>query len=132
MIVEHSLLPKDKYDSKAVEKLNRLTEEQIQPLIPSLLMWLQDINWPIALEVLPIIARHQNIAMPHIKSIFYTDDEIWKHWILIYLVPLLTKGNLQVIKEDLVYLSSPDKTADEDVAETVRLSKECIALHFTE
>jgi len=54
----NELLPKNKSDDSTIEQLSQLSDEQMKPLISSLLKWLQDYNWPIAKKVLPIIASH--------------------------------------------------------------------------
>lgn len=38
------LVPKEKDDNENIEKLKMLSFEEIQPIIPDLLEWLQDMN----------------------------------------------------------------------------------------
>jgi len=67
--------------------------------------------------------------MPHISSVLRGDgvyDWLWIYWILLYLVPLLKKSNVQLIKDELTFLSLL-KSTDEDTLEIVRLSKEYLA-----
>ena len=45
MEIKH-LIPKDKGDYKNIEELKRLSFDEIEPIVPDLLVWLQDINWP--------------------------------------------------------------------------------------
>ncbi|WP_228202031.1 DUF5071 domain-containing protein [Clostridium prolinivorans] len=52
---------------------------EIQPIIFELLEWLQNYNWPIAKEILPIVVLHQNIVMPHILTILQANDIMWKY-----------------------------------------------------
>ncbi len=124
------LLPKSKFDDSNIERLSQLSTEQMKPLIGSLLSWLQDMNWPIAKKVLPVIAEHQEIAMPHVSSVLSGCggyDWLWIYWILQYLFPLLKEQNVQLVKSELEFLSSL-KGTDEDSMEIVRLSKEYLAM----
>jgi hypothetical protein len=128
MDVIKELLPKDKSDNSNIDRLKHLTDEQIQPLIPSLLEWLQDFNWPIAEEILQLIVARQNLVIPYVNNIFRGDDRMWQYWMLTKLVPLLTKNNIQMIKNDLIYLSSLNE--NEDTFDIVQLSKKYVALHY--
>lgn len=43
-----SLIPKDKFDIETAKKLSNYSFEEIQPIVPYLLEWLQDWNWPVS------------------------------------------------------------------------------------
>ncbi|MEO1013484.1 MAG: DUF5071 domain-containing protein, partial [Bacteroidota bacterium] len=45
------LIPKDKLDIEMAEKLNQYPYEEIKPIIPDLLEWIKDMNWPVARTV---------------------------------------------------------------------------------
>jgi hypothetical protein len=125
----HELLPKVKDDDSTIEELKKLTDEQIEPIIGSLLEWLQDFNWPVAKEILPIVCQHQNVAMPHITAVLRGDDSQWIYWIIVLLVPRLTEGNKESLKSDIISLSELTGE-DEDTREIVEVSKECLATCF--
>ncbi|GJM72464.1 hypothetical protein HMSSN036_46800 [Paenibacillus macerans] len=44
-------LPKDKMDLDSVAHLKTLSSNELIPLLPDLIEWLQDINWPVASEL---------------------------------------------------------------------------------
>jgi hypothetical protein len=94
-----------------------------------LLEWLQDFNWPIAREILPIISQHQNVAMPHITAVLRGDDSEWIYWIIALLVPRLTENNKESLKNDIINLSELTGE-DEDTLEIVEVSKKCLAMCF--
>ena len=45
-------LPRDKHDVERVNQLKNLSREEISPLLPGLMEWMQGMNWPIAEEVI--------------------------------------------------------------------------------
>lgn len=123
------LIPKDKFDKSTIYELCQLADNEIQPIIFDLLEWLQDCNWAVAREILPIIILHQNVAMPYILTILQGDDVMWKYWVIGLVIPYLTYPNRQLIKSELVTLSSLD-IIDEDIKEIVLMSKNCLANYF--
>ena len=72
----HDLVPKNKFDSSNIERLKHLTDNEIEPILPSLLEWIQDCN-------------------PHEK------DDIWKYWIITCLVPLFSDESINCILSDI-------------------------------
>lgn len=41
------VLPRHKYDNARVEMIKNLDRDKILPLLPNLLEWIQDMNWPV-------------------------------------------------------------------------------------
>jgi len=115
---------------KVKNQLCKLTDNEIQPIIFELLEWLQDMNWPIAKDILPIIVLHQNIAMPHILTILQGNDIMWIYWLIASVVPYLTYPNRQLVKSELERLSSLE-IIDEDIEGIVTLSKNLLAFYYT-
>lgn len=93
------LIPKDKSDNSSIEQLRKLSDEEIAPILLPLLTFLQDINWPIATEILPILASHQNALILYINEILKPEenDDIWKYWIIKKLLPMFSKENANLI-----------------------------------
>ncbi|HLA95961.1 MAG TPA: DUF5071 domain-containing protein, partial [Pyrinomonadaceae bacterium] len=54
----------------------------VEPVLPQLLEWLQDMNWPVAQTLATFLAGIGPPLIPHVKKIFETDDEIWKYWVI--------------------------------------------------
>lgn len=124
------LIPKDKFDNSTINQLCKLTDNEIQPIIYNLLEWLQDYNWPIAKDILPIVVLHQNIAMPYILTILQGNDIIWKYWVLELVIPYLIYPNKQLVKNELERLSSLE-IIDEDIDEIVKLSKNYLEFYYS-
>lgn len=75
-------LPRDKYDTASAETLVSLGWERIVPVIPNILEWLQDINWPVAVVFRPFLIAVGAPLAPFIKAVLATDDNVWKYGIL--------------------------------------------------
>ena len=84
------ILPKDKFDSEAVERLARLDDEQLSRVIPQLLEWIKDMNWTVAQHVTELLADRQKITEPHLPALLKAEqtDDIWKYNIIAHLLPL--------------------------------------------
>ena len=77
-----NLIPKDKFDFETVEKLTQYSFKDIEPIVPDLLEWLQDINWPISQPIAEFLIPFSEEIAPEILKILKGKDEIWKYWIL--------------------------------------------------
>lgn len=77
-----SLLPKSKHDIEKAEAIVRLGYPAVEPILPELLKWLQDLNWPVAHVFEPFLVSIGAPLHLHIKQILETDDGVWKYWIL--------------------------------------------------
>src|SRR5579863_6459468 len=76
------LIPKNKFDLNVIPELKKLSFEQLEPIIPELLEWLQDMNWPVARYVSDILEPFADKITPEIIRILNTNDGMWKYWIL--------------------------------------------------
>ncbi len=86
----YDLVPKNKFDIETVAKLNHYPFETIKAIIPSLLEWLQDMNWPVAQPIaLFLVSIHEQIT-DEILEVFKSKDDIWKYWIISIFGPVTT------------------------------------------
>ena len=76
---------------------------EMLPWIPSLLEWIQDCNWPVAGDILPVLALHQSALVPLIHRVLspHEKDDIWKYWIITCLVPLFSDESINCILSDI-------------------------------
>ena len=77
-----SLLPIDKMDTEAASKVVALGFPGVEPVLPQLLEWLQDMNWPVAQVFQPFLASIGAPLAPHIRAVLATDDDVWKYWLI--------------------------------------------------
>jgi hypothetical protein len=76
------MLPVDKHDTDKAASLVALGYPTVEPVLPQILRWLQDMNWPVAIVFEPLVAGIGAPLAPHLRDVFATDDDIWKYWIL--------------------------------------------------
>ena len=81
-----ALLPKDKHDTDKVKGIVALGFPAVEPILPDLLEWMQDVNWPVAQALLPFLANIGGPLAPHVRHVLETDDEVWKYFVLSYIV----------------------------------------------
>ncbi len=81
----NNLIPKDKFDIETAEKLNEYSIEELRPIIPELLEWMQDGNWPVFYPIRLFFEKHVEEIQTEILDIFQTNDNLWKYWILLNL-----------------------------------------------
>ncbi|WP_413407868.1 DUF5071 domain-containing protein [Paenibacillus amylolyticus] len=74
-------LPRDKHDFEAVRKLNQFSDVELKVIIPELMEWLQDGNWPISKPVENLLLRLGEDLVPHIKDVLQTQDSTWEYFI---------------------------------------------------
>jgi|SRR5471032_362477 len=75
-------LPHDKYDTERAETLVSLGWKEVLPVMPDILEWLRDINWPVAGVFRPFLVDVGAPLAPFIKTVLATDDDVWKYGIL--------------------------------------------------
>jgi hypothetical protein len=113
------LLPKDKLDVGAAERLSAAGYPAIAPLLPALLEWMQDLNWPVAQAVRPILAEIGAPLASGIRSVLQTDDDIWKYWTVICLVAESKSLTLALLPELERLASSPTEGEREERVDVV-------------
>lgn len=76
------LIPKDKFDIETANKLPNYTYEELKPIIPELLTWIQDMNWPVSKPVANYLQTLTEHLSNDIIEILQGTDDIWKYWTL--------------------------------------------------
>jgi len=75
-------LPTDKYDTRGAEALVKRGFPAATPVLPQLLEWIRDGNWPVARVLAPFIATAGTSLVPHAQRILRGDDNTWKYFLL--------------------------------------------------
>ncbi|MBD8499276.1 DUF5071 domain-containing protein [Paenibacillus arenosi] len=125
------LLPRDKHDFETVNQLKHAERKELIKLLPELLTWLQDMNWPISIDISEILVKTiPRETIPLVKNILNGDDDIWKEYCLRYFVmnlpsELLALDNLQ---EDLIRIATKP-TKGEELEEVHLTAQEIIKLN---
>jgi hypothetical protein len=117
-----NLIPKDKFDLETVEKLKQHSFKDIEPIVPDLLEWLQDMNWPISKPIAAFLLRFAEEIAPEIVKILKGKDEMWKYWILVtFGKNIKNKGVIQEINR-----IAKNPTQDEIDHELNEIASKCI------
>jgi hypothetical protein len=113
------LIPKHKADVETAEKLSSYSYAQVKPIIPQLLIWLQDMNWPVARPVAEYLRQFTEEINPELVNILQGNDEMWKYWIIDVFGSTTT--NAAVIKEmDRIAYNPTSNEVDAGVDEIAR------------
>jgi hypothetical protein len=113
LVVDFSLyIPRDKHDLDCVERLARLDIAVARPVYAELLEWLQDINWPVARPLCPVLARAGLLLVPDIRQILLADDCVWKSNVLEYLLPLMEHAALEMLRDELRRIAEQPTAAE--------------------
>lgn len=111
------LIPRDKFDIDAVRRAGVTGYPAIGPVLGELLEWLKDGNWPVAVELVPVLADVGEPLVPHLLGILRGDDAVWKYWILTMLVKQLDAGTRGMLMEECRRIA--EQPTDEEAAEGV-------------
>jgi hypothetical protein len=111
MFTISELVPKDKYDEEALDKLRVVVSNEIDinPIIGKLFEWIQDINWPIAPELCKILATlKSDDIIPQIKMVLNSGDDSWQFSCICFLIPELpTEVKKKLIPDLLRIITTP-------------------------
>lgn len=107
---------RDKFDYEAVRKLSEFSDVELKVIIPELMEWLQDGNWPISKPVEDLLLRLGEDLIPHLKDVLKTQDPQWEYFILVGLIDRLPVSHLSMLQTDLVRIlesPTPDEVLEE-------------------
>lgn len=113
---QRALLPADKMDEDAVLHLHRVDEATIEPLIPELLTWIQDMNWPVAGVIPSLLLMHRRLLVAPVREILKGDDDAWKANCLRSLVEYMSQEQLLALKPEIERIAN-HPTPEEKVEE---------------
>ena len=107
MTESNHLIPESKFDFGAIQ---RLDPKALSPILPELLVWLQDINWPVAIPMSKILLTVPNEIVPHVRNVLHTNDSEWIEWCLQYIVSFLPVALIRELELELQRIAySPTK-----------------------
>jgi len=119
------LIPRDKHDLDRVGQLENQPLDHLRVILPELLKWLQDGNWPISQPIEDILKKFSYELLPYIREILNSNDVGWKYFLLEGLVRKLPNGVLRELEPDLRrIINSPTK--DEKTEEVDEIAIELI------
>ena len=112
-----SLLPQDKFDCAAVARLAELPPDVIAPLLPELLTWLQDANWPVVLPLAAFLRPWQAQLDETIAAVLRGKDEEWKTALLTQLLDARAgAATLREVARIAQFPTAEERAAEVDAA----------------
>lgn len=99
------IMPEKNCWLNAAKVLNKIGYPRVKNVIPKLLEWLKDANWPGAIEIAGLLLSIGKPVIPYVKDALKSDDATWKYWILKLLVEKWELEYLIEIKAELVELA---------------------------
>lgn len=112
-----NLVPNNKEDLNFIHNLKLKSISEIRDIIPQLLEWMQDMNWPQAPLIADYFSPYINEIQEELISILKSNDEIWKYWILhgLILHSEITPGQKILLEVKRVYLNASKQEKEEEV-----------------
>lgn len=111
-------IPEHKNDSDNFQLLKNLGYPAIEPVLPELFEWIQDMNWPVAREIAPFLAALGLSVLPHVEKIFAGTDGIWKYWVINSVLNNMDTAEARVflpaVRKLLAHLTEDDQTEEVD------------------
>lgn len=116
-----ALLPSDKMETEKAKAIVALGFPAVAPVLRLLVEWMQDINWPVAKTLQPFLASIGAPLAPHIRHVLETDDDIWKYYVVCFVVGK-SDELARVLKPELLRLASlpTPGEVDEEVDQMAR------------
>ena len=121
-----NLVPKDKFDIEPISRLMEISEDDIQPILPELLSWIADMNWPVAQEMIKVLPRFSRSLLPLVKEQLQPEekDGMLKYFIITDLIPELSSSvQLELLADILRIIDNP--TDDENDISILNVAKRC-------
>jgi hypothetical protein len=113
------LIPKDKFDIDTASQLRNYSYAEIKPIVPELLEWIQDMNWPVARTIADYLESISENLADEILKVLKGNDDIWKWGCLRIYLRTIDKINDEGFLNEIKRIAShPTKgEIEEDVNE---------------
>lgn len=86
--------------------LNKIGYPRVKSIIPGLLQWIQDMNWPGAQEIADLLVTIDDKIVPYVTQALKSGDGIWIMWILSEVVSKWNRDLSNQIKDNLLELTN--------------------------
>jgi hypothetical protein len=111
-----NLLPRSKGDLANARAIVALGYPAVAPVLPDLLEWLQDCNWPVSHPIGDFLASIPEPMAPLIWNVLRGDDHIWKYWCIVRLISVMPTAIADQFRPELTRLAqqpTPGERAEE-------------------
>ena len=94
-------IPVDKHDFEAVERIKNAEPNDIKKVLPQIFEWIEDINWPVAPELVKVLVKFDDLIIPFVIDLIHKPDGLREYSIYYFMLPLLSNSQLQLLKKEL-------------------------------
>lgn len=124
-IEKNHIVPIDKMDYNACQTLKASSDEDVIKVLPDLLIWMQDMNWPVARYIQNRIHKLGLPLVEPIRTILNGNDGEWKWYIIQGLLPSVSKSVLFALKPDIHRLAN-EPTKGDKASEVDKIAQELL------
>ncbi|WP_156826128.1 DUF5071 domain-containing protein [Paenibacillus terrigena] len=91
----------------AAEVIVSLGYPRVQRILPGLLEWIQDLNWPGAMVIADFLKTIGSPLIPFIRDVLqqHSDDDVWIGWIFSQIINEWSTEHITQLKEELILIS---------------------------
>jgi hypothetical protein len=100
-----ALLPRHKQDIERAHAILALGYPAVAGVLPDLMSWLQDYNWPVARIIALLLASIGRPVLPEIRHVLDSGDDIWKYWTLTCVVDEFAPDLIAELRPELERLT---------------------------
>ncbi|NHZ37919.1 DUF5071 domain-containing protein [Massilia rubra] len=118
-LIPVALIPAHKHDLDAVQAAIAAGWPAVLPLLPALLEWVQDMNWPVATPLASFLASIGAPLAPAVRQVLDGDDGIWKTNVILQVVmrsPALRDALAANLRRLAAHPSASDRAEEVDQA----------------
>lgn len=123
MVIEE-LMPKNKFDNSHIEELYKLSDKDMEKIIYNLLEWVEDYNFPVAKELIPVLIEREDLVFPYIRNILNSNDYPWQACIINFIIPNFSIDHKEQLKDEILKIINNSKN-DEDSEALREIAIEC-------
>ncbi len=112
-------IPSSKFDLEACEVLQKTSSEVLRPQIRNLLVWVQDVNWPVAQPVMNALKQQGEYLIEPLSELLRRNDETWKYNLIAHFIPLLEFSVAKELEPEILRIAT--SPTESEVSEEVNL-----------
>ena len=118
-------IPRHKGDLDTARSAVAAGYAQLKPVIPEILQWHQDYNWPVAHILSDLYRDADDDIIPHLERVLQSDDWCWKYWVVSDIIPQIGKSAARHFLPELERLSRAP-TKDEIANEIDQVARDAL------
>jgi len=124
-----NVVPIDKHDLNSTKELSSISDNELEPHLAELFVWVQDLNWPVALPICKRLSRYRKNLSKPILDVLNSDDAIWKYNVITQIVTELSDPISEEIMEPIVRMTN--SPSESEILEQVDLVAKDIIVRYS-